>query len=69
VAPSDETEVQIDPDVAACEQKLREAQAKGADVTKAKNSLKLAKFFMTKGDKEKMSKYLKKTHEILDGGN
>jgi hypothetical protein len=66
VAPSEETVMDIDPELSATEQRVRNAEAKGIDTSKARNSLKLAKFFMSKGDKEKMGKYVQKTKEVLD---
>jgi len=66
VAPSDETTIGINPQVAAAEQRVSNAEARGVDTSKARNSLKLAKFFMSKGDTEKMGKYIQKTNEILD---
>jgi hypothetical protein len=66
VAPSGETTIGIDSNVAATEQRVSNAEARGIDTSKARNSLKLAKFFMSKGDTDKMGKYIKKTNEVLD---
>jgi hypothetical protein len=66
MAPAEDSVMDIDPQVAACEQRVRNAEASGKDTSKARNSLKLAKFFMGKGDQEKMAKYLQKTNEVLD---
>lgn len=65
-APAGDTVMDIDPKVAAVEQRVRNAEAAGKDTSKARNSLKLAKFFMSKGDMDKMGKYLQKTNEVLD---
>jgi hypothetical protein len=66
MAPAEDSVMEIDPQVAAAEQRVRNAEAAGKDTSKARNSLKLAKFFMSKGDTEKMGKYLQKTNEVLD---
>ena len=57
---------EVDPAVAAVEQRMKDAEAKYIDTTRARNSLKLAKFYMAKGDKERMDKYLQKTTETLN---
>jgi len=66
MAPAEDSVMDIDPQVAAADQRVRSAEAAGKDTSKARNSLKLAKFFMSKGDTEKMGKYLQKTNEVLD---
>ncbi len=43
--------------------RLTEAEANGADTKKARNSLRMAQFFRTKGDGEKARTYLEKTLE------
>jgi hypothetical protein len=57
---------EVDPAVAAVEQRMKDAEAKFIDTTRARNSLKLAKFYMAKGDKDRMNSYLQKTTESLD---
>jgi len=64
LAPPVNTEV--DPAVAAVEQRMKDAEAKFIDTTRARNSLKLAKFYMAKGDKDRMNNYLHKTTDALD---
>jgi hypothetical protein len=60
------TLTEVDPEVAAVEQRMKAAEAKFIDTTRARNSLKLAKFYMAKGDKARMMSYLEKTKMSLD---
>jgi hypothetical protein len=58
--PQTAARVEMDPEVAAVEERVKNAGYQGLETSRARNSLKLAKFYMGKGETEKMHKYLEK---------
>ena len=67
-ATSQQTPAQVatDPEVAAVEERVKAAGYQGLDTSRARNNLKLAKFYMGKGETEKMHKYVEKVKEELE---